>query len=409
MITAGIQSGGFPEGKCKRFCAALVVVGGSTPEVGAHGIIQQLHTIIPDGHKPLAAAENILEAFALYADVAVHLYQLRSGQGQLGGDVVVPYLPKSGFIARRDAGQHSPLHSGNSHAGKPCFRQSKRERDVHRLTRLAVCPQHRTAFRFAVDRGRKHKVIGVQVGKEVPVLDDGFGVGQGDLQGCVGRLDCVHFGGVAAVGQYQTVHAEFPVGGTVAKVAAVGKAGLAIRVSHRDAVVHVLPDKPALIQRLFVGILGVVGNAAVGVTHSVAVLTHNKRLFRVLCQKLFDICHRGVHLAFHIGGGGVFPVPENALVMHKAAGVGAAEILAHLPQGLAAVALVAARPNEDGRVVFVPFQHGFGAGKHIFPPLRAGTGQRPLVRAVRTQLLPCAVGLQIGLPTVSLLCTPYAM
>ena len=179
VIAAGIQSGGFPEGKCKRFCAALVVVGGSTPEVGAHGIIQQLHTIIPDGHKPLAAAENILEAFALYADVAVHLYQLRSGQGQLGGDVVVPYLPKSGFIARRDAGQHSPLHSGNSHAGKPCFRQSKRERDVHRLTRLAVCPQHRTAFRFAVDRGRKHKVIGVQVGKEVPVLDDGFGVGQG--------------------------------------------------------------------------------------------------------------------------------------------------------------------------------------------------------------------------------------
>ena len=49
-------------------------------------------------------------------------------------------------------------------------------------------------------------------------------------------------------------------------------------------------------------------------------------------------------------------------------------------------------------MVFVPFQHGFGAGKHIFPPLRAGTGQRPLVRAVRTQLLPCAVGLQIRLP-----------
>ena len=118
----------------------------------------------------------------------------------------------------------------------------------------------------------------------------------------------------------------------------------------------------------------------------------------MLCQKLFDVCHRGVHLAFHIGGGGVLPVPENALVVHKAAGVGVAEILAHLPQGLAAVALVAARPNEDGRVVFVPFQHGFGAGKHIFPPLRAGTGQRPLVRAVRTQLLPCAVGLQIGLP-----------
>ena len=118
----------------------------------------------------------------------------------------------------------------------------------------------------------------------------------------------------------------------------------------------------------------------------------------MLCQKLFDVCHRGIHLAFHIGGGGVFPVPENTLVVHKAAGVGAAEVFAHLPQGLAAVALVAARPDEDGRVVFVPFQHRFGASKHIFPPLRARTGQRPLVRAVRAQLLPCAVGLQIRLP-----------
>ena len=162
--------------------------------------------------------------------------------------------------------------------------------------------------------------------------------------------------------------------------------------------VHVLPDKPALIQRLFVGILGVVGDAAAAVAHGVAVLAHDKGLFRVLCQKLFDVCHRGVHLAFHIGGGRVFPVPENALVVHKAAGVGAAEILAHLPQGLAAVALVAARPDEDSGVVFVPFQHGFGPGQHIFPPLRACTGQRPFVRTVCTQLLPCAVSLQIRLP-----------
>ena len=49
-------------------------------------------------------------------------------------------------------------------------------------------------------------------------------------------------------------------------------------------------------------------------------------------------------------------------------------------------------------MVFVPLQHRLGAGKHIFPPLRARTGQRPLVRAVRAQLLPCAVGLQIRLP-----------
>ena len=269
---------------------------------------------------------------------------------------------------------------------------------MHRFAGCTVCPQHRPALRLAVDRGRKHKVVGVQVGKEIPVFNHGFRVGQGDLQRCVGRLDGVHFGGVTAVGQHKAVHAEFPVGGAVAEVAAIGKAGLAVRACHCNAVVHVLPDKPALIQGLFVGILGVVGDAAAAVTHGVAVLAHDKGLFRVLCQKLFDVCHRGIHLAFHIGGGGVFPVPENTLVVHKAAGVGAAEVFAHLPQGLAAVALVAARPDEDGRVVFVPFQHRFGASKHIFPPLRARTGQRPLVRAVRAQLLPCAVGLQIRLP-----------
>ena len=159
----------------------------------------------------------------------------------------MPYLPKSSFVARRNTGLCSPLHSGNGHAGKPCFRQSERERDAHRLTRLAVHPQHRTALRLAVDRGRKHKVVGAQVGKEIPVFNHGFRIGQGDLQGRISRLDCVHFGGVTAVRQHKAVHAEFPVGGAVTKVAAVGKAGLAARACHGDAVVHVLPDEPALI------------------------------------------------------------------------------------------------------------------------------------------------------------------
>ena len=209
--------------------AGFAVVSGRTPEVRAHGIVQQLHAVIADGHKPLAAAENILEALALYADVAVHLYQLRSGQGQPGGDVVVPYLPKSGFIARWDAGQHSPLHSGNGHAGKPCFRQSERERDVHGFTGCTVCPEHRAALLLAVDRRCKHQVVGAQVGKEVPVFNDCFRVGQGDFQGGVCRLDRIHLGGVTAVGQHKAVHTEFPVGGAVTKVAAVGKAGHNLR------------------------------------------------------------------------------------------------------------------------------------------------------------------------------------
>ena len=157
--------------------------------------------------------------------------------------------------------------------------------------------------------------------------------------------------------------------------------------------VDVLPDEPTLIERLFVGVLGVIRDAAAAVAHGVAVLAHDKGLFRVFSEELFDVHHRGVHLALHVGGGGVFPVPENALVVHKAAGVGAAKILAHLPQRFPAVALVAAGPDQDGRVIFV--QHGFGTGKHIFPPLRAVAGQSPFVRAVGPQLLPGTMRFQI--------------
>ena len=102
--------------------AGFAVVSGRAPEVRAHGIVQQLHAVIADGHQPLASAKDVLEALALYADVAVHLHQLRGGQGQPGDGVVVPYLPQSGFIARRDAGQCSPLDGGNGHAGKPSLR-----------------------------------------------------------------------------------------------------------------------------------------------------------------------------------------------------------------------------------------------------------------------------------------------
>ena len=141
----------------------------------------------------------------------------------------MPYLPKGSFIARWDARQHSPLDGGNGHAGKPCFRQSEQERDVHGFTGCTFCPEHRTALRLAVDRGCKHKVVGGQVGKEVPVFYHGFRVGQGHLQRYVGRLDRIHLEDVAAVGQHKAIHAEFLVGGAVTKVAAVGKAGHNLR------------------------------------------------------------------------------------------------------------------------------------------------------------------------------------
>ena len=49
-------------------------------------------------------------------------------------------------------------------------------------------------------------------------------------------------------------------------------------------------------------------------------------------------------------------------------------------------------------MVFVPLQHGFGTGQHILPPLRARTGQCPLVRAIRAQLLPCAMRFKVRFP-----------
>ena len=45
VIAPGVQARRFPEGKLERLRTALVVVGGGAPEVGADGIVQQLHAV----------------------------------------------------------------------------------------------------------------------------------------------------------------------------------------------------------------------------------------------------------------------------------------------------------------------------------------------------------------------------
>ena len=47
--------------------------------------------------------------------------------------------------------------------------------------------------------------------------------------------------------------------------------------------------------------------------------------------------------------------------MHEAGRVGLAEILAHGENILAAAGLIAAGPDDDGRMVLVAFEHGLGS------------------------------------------------
>ena len=101
VVAPGIQARRFPEGKLEWLGAAVIVVGGRAPEAGAHRIIQQLHPVKTDGGQPLAPAENVFIAFAPYADVAVHLHQLRSRDGQPGFGVFLPDLSERRFIPGR--------------------------------------------------------------------------------------------------------------------------------------------------------------------------------------------------------------------------------------------------------------------------------------------------------------------
>ena len=89
------------------------------------------------------------------------------------------------------------------------------------------------------------------------------------------------------------------------------------------------------------------------------------------------------------------PGPVNTLVMHQTAGVFTAEEIGHSHNVGAAEGFIAAGPEQNGNVVFIPLEHGFGPVQNAFSPFGDAAGNIP--GGIHGHaLLPGAVGLQIG-------------
>ena len=200
-----------------------------------------------------------------------------------------------------------------------------------------------------------------------------------------------------AVREDDAVAAEVAVIRAVAEVAAIGISVFAIAVAAIDGLVDEVPDEAALIARLAIRELRVLVHAAAAVAHRMRVLATDERLFGMLGKEFLDASDRRVHLAFHVARATKVPIPENALVMHEAARIVLAEELAHLKDVLAAARLVAARPDQDGRMVLVALEHRVRAIEQHRLPLGMIVGHDIFRRHMDAVLLPAAMRLHVRL------------
>ena len=229
---------------------------------------------------------------------------------------------------------------------------------------------------------------------------------------CIGRVPGVplllwqvpvahllHTGLLPAVGGDNAVAAEAVVALALLKVAAVAQGFAAQGVLLPESLIHIVPDEAALVHGEFLSQADVALHASQGVAHVVHIFAEQEGLLRIVFQVFPDFCGSGVHPALHIGAAAPLLAPVAALVVDYPAGVLGAEEVRHVQNVLAAEALVAAGPEENGHMVLVPLEHGVGPVQHALPPLRAAAGHIPAglhAGAPQGILLPGAVGFHIG-------------
>src|SRR5699024_11085588 len=201
---------------------------------------------------------------------------------------------------------------------------------------------------------------GQPAGRRIP---GGAGVVCGAVGwGVVPVAQVLHGGLFRAVGKNDAVGAEGVVGGALAKVAAVAQAA-APGALLPQGLVHVVPYKAALV-------LGMVQQADVAfhpaqaVAHIVHIFAEDEGLGGTAFEVGADLLGLGVHPAFHVADPVKGAAVEHPFVVDQPAGVVLAEELAHGQDVLAGVGLVAAAPDQDGGVVFVPLEHRAGPVHH---------------------------------------------
>ena len=243
-------------------------------------------------------------------------------------------------------------------------------------------------------------VESIRRGEQVLVPDFKARVVDGNGDVLIAELDLLHLGRrstVTTVGN--AVSAEIIVGRTLTEVAAVGLEPLAVAVFFPDGLVDVIPDKAALIAAvLLIGKFRILVQSTVGVAHSMRIFALDIRPLIALCQILFNVLDRAVHMALDIGGFEEAGIIDHTFVMHQTGVIKAADHLCHLEQGLTAKRFVAQRPDQNSRMIFVTMVSEIHAVKQDSFPLRLIIGQNALDAAnARLMDVPCAMGFQIVL------------
>ena len=267
-----------------------------------------------------------------------------------------------------------------------------------RLTRQDV---RRIRGRFPDDLAVEHELqmqlIDSDIREQALVVDGDLLCRDIEVEVLVIELDFLHLRRQLAVCKQDAVTAEVAIVRAVAEVAAVRQRIFAVAVLVPDGLVDEIPDEAALIERFLVREVRVLVHAADAVAHRMRVLAADERLVAVLREELLDGGDRRVHLALHVARTVVTAIPEDVLVMDEARRVCLTEVLAHHVKVLAAAGLVAAGPDQDGRMILVALEHGFRAVEDDILPLLMVIRQRILDDVLLAVAHPAAVRLKVRL------------
>ena len=295
---------------------------------------------------------------------------------------------------------------------RPAFGLLQHQRgSVHILTRPVGRPFHiykgltaRSCLRlqdilpylYAVFQQGNHQSILTCISEQALVDDFYAAFIRQQVKILIIKLDLLHFRRNPAVCKDNAVTAEVIITRPVPKITAVQKCLPATAVTGTDGLVYIIPDEAALIKLLLICQLSILVHAAVGIAHGMSIFAANKRLIPMLLQKCPDIRCLGIHLALHIAGAIITPVMEQPLIMYQPGRICLPEILVHRKNRLAPEGFIAAGPDEDGRMILVPFQHIPRPLQHCLLPSRIAVRQGIFIREITAIAHPGAVGFQVG-------------
>ena len=206
----------------------------------------------------------------------------------------------------------------------------------------------------------------------------------------------LHGGFLGSVRIDNAVAAEIEVGRAVAEVPAVTQHTPAAGIGAPERLIHIVPDKPALRLRIFLGQADIAFHTAERIAHIVHILTENERLGGFAFKVSADFLRFCVHPALDVGDGIELAVVDHTLIVDQPAGVLLTEEPAHRKDIFPRVALVAAGPEQNGRVVFIALKHRARAVHHAVLPF-GQTARHIPGRFHGAEFLPGTVALEVCL------------